>query len=155
MIPSITKGQLISKQNCWAITSPKKQTKRTQNTILSAFCSLVSWVHFVCFLGEVSARQFCFEIYWPLVVKFKFTKPLTPCMYNVYPLLHRKGPRVLLASFLYSYFVLNDNYNYAFLQTFSRPVLLCWLKISCLMIVLKFVHYKNPVTRSSFLSKVL
>ena len=33
------KGQLISKQNCGAVTSPKKQTKRTQDSILSTFCS--------------------------------------------------------------------------------------------------------------------
>ena len=53
----ITKGQLISKQNCWVVTSPKNQMKRTQDTILSVFRS---------FLGEVTARQLCFEIYWPL-----------------------------------------------------------------------------------------
>jgi hypothetical protein len=40
------KGQLISKQNCRAVTSPKKGM--------------------FIFLGEVMARQFCFEIYWPL-----------------------------------------------------------------------------------------
>ena len=39
---TVTKGQLISKQNCRAITSPKKQTKRAW---------IVSWVQFVCFLG--------------------------------------------------------------------------------------------------------
>ena len=33
------KGQLISKQNCPALTSPKKRTKPTQDTILSAFRS--------------------------------------------------------------------------------------------------------------------
>ena len=33
------KGQLISKQNCGAVTSPKKWTKRTQNCIGSVFCS--------------------------------------------------------------------------------------------------------------------
>ena len=32
--------QLISKQICRAVTSPKKQTKRTQDSILSAFCSI-------------------------------------------------------------------------------------------------------------------
>ena len=48
------KGQLISKQNCWAVTSPRR---------------IVSWVRFVCFLGEVMALQFCFEIYWPLKSK--------------------------------------------------------------------------------------
>ena len=48
------KGQQISKQNCGAVTSSKKQTKRTQDTILSALCSF--------FLGKVTARQFCFEI---------------------------------------------------------------------------------------------
>ena len=47
-----TKGQLISKQNCVAVTSSKKRTKRTQDTILSAFR----------LLGEVTDRQFCFEI---------------------------------------------------------------------------------------------
>ena len=45
------KGQLISKQNCRAVTSPKKQTKRTQDSILSTFCSFFA------------AQQFCFEIY--------------------------------------------------------------------------------------------
>ena len=30
-------------------------------------------VRFVLFLGEVSARQFCFEIYWPLVVRLHST----------------------------------------------------------------------------------
>ena len=34
-----SKGQLISKQNCRAIAFPKKQTKPTQNSILSAFGS--------------------------------------------------------------------------------------------------------------------
>ena len=29
---SFFKGQLISKQNCRAVTSPKKRTKRTQDT---------------------------------------------------------------------------------------------------------------------------
>ena len=24
-----------------------------------------SWVRFICFLGKITARQFCFEIYWP------------------------------------------------------------------------------------------
>ena len=33
------KGQKILKQNFRGITSPKKQTKRIQDTILSAFCS--------------------------------------------------------------------------------------------------------------------
>ena len=32
------KGHLISTQNCWAVTSPKKGTKCTQNTTLNAFC---------------------------------------------------------------------------------------------------------------------
>ena len=32
---SLTKGQLILKQNCRVITSPKKRTKRTQDTIFS------------------------------------------------------------------------------------------------------------------------
>ena len=31
------KSQLISKKSCQAITSSKKRTKRTQDTILSAF----------------------------------------------------------------------------------------------------------------------
>ena len=35
-----SKGQLISKQNWRAVTSPKKLTKRTQDTILSAFRSV-------------------------------------------------------------------------------------------------------------------
>ena len=45
----ITKGQYISKQNCPAVTSPKKRTKRTQNTILSAFRSFFgrSYVFFI------------------------------------------------------------------------------------------------------------
>ena len=34
-----SKGQLISKQNCRAIAFPKKQSKPTQNSILSAFGS--------------------------------------------------------------------------------------------------------------------
>ena len=38
----------MSKKNCWAVTSPKKRTR---------------WVRFVRFLGEFTARQFCFEIY--------------------------------------------------------------------------------------------
>ena len=33
------KGQLILKQNCRAVTSPKKQMKCTQDSILSVFCS--------------------------------------------------------------------------------------------------------------------
>ena len=49
----IFKGQLILKQNCRAITSPKKR-------------AILSWVRFFHFLGEVTARQLCFEIYWPL-----------------------------------------------------------------------------------------
>ena len=39
------KGQLISKHNCQAITTSKKRPKPTR------------------FLEEVTARQFCFEIY--------------------------------------------------------------------------------------------
>ena len=52
---------LTSKQNCWAVTSPKKRVKCTQDTI---------WVCLVCFLGELTARQFCFDIYWPLDCDF-------------------------------------------------------------------------------------
>ena len=37
--------------------------------------SIVSWVRFVHFLGEVTARQFCFEIYWPLFTKRKENLP--------------------------------------------------------------------------------
>ena len=33
------KGQLISKQNCRAVTSPKKRMKHAQESILSAFRS--------------------------------------------------------------------------------------------------------------------
>ena len=35
---------------------------------------IVSWVRFVCFLGEVTARQLCFEINWPLVVNWSWWK---------------------------------------------------------------------------------
>ena len=59
-IPCLLK---ILKQHCRAVTSPKKQVKRTQDTIL---------VRFVHFLGEVTAQQFCFEIYWPLVIVASF-----------------------------------------------------------------------------------
>ena len=52
------KGQLISKQNCRAVTSPKKRT--------SCASFLLRIVSYVRFLGEVTARQFCFEINWPL-----------------------------------------------------------------------------------------
>ena len=37
-ISSEAKGQLISKQNCRAVTSYKKRTEPTQDNILSAFC---------------------------------------------------------------------------------------------------------------------
>ena len=33
-IVSVPNGQLISKQNFWAVTSPKKQTNHTQDIIL-------------------------------------------------------------------------------------------------------------------------
>ena len=36
-LKSYSKGQLISKQNSRAVTSPKKQTKRTEDSILSVF----------------------------------------------------------------------------------------------------------------------
>ena len=49
-----SKGQLMLKKNCL----PKKE----QNAL-----KIVSWVPSACcFLGEVMARQFRFEIYWPL-----------------------------------------------------------------------------------------
>ena len=35
-----SKGQFISKQNCRVVTSPKKQMKCTQDTILSGFHSV-------------------------------------------------------------------------------------------------------------------
>ena len=35
---------------------------------------IVSWVHFVCFLGEVMARQFCFKINWPLGTKIRIIR---------------------------------------------------------------------------------
>ena len=60
-IPCLSKGQLISKQNFWAITSSKNERNALR---------IVSWVRFVCFLEEVMARQFCFEIYWPLAFLF-------------------------------------------------------------------------------------
>ena len=69
----------ISKQNCWAVTSPKKGMDefvflswRLGNTWNLNF-DFKFWVFpshqdrktnsFVCFLGEVTAQQFCFEIY--------------------------------------------------------------------------------------------
>ena len=61
LLKSGTKGQLSSKQNRRAVTSPKEGKKCTQDTI---------WVCLVCFLGELTARQFCFEIYWPLDCDF-------------------------------------------------------------------------------------
>ena len=57
----LSKGQLISKQNCRTLNSSKKQTKRTQDTILSAFYPQYSG--FIRFLEEVLAGQFRFEIY--------------------------------------------------------------------------------------------
>ena len=47
LTPLNGKGQLISKQNCWVVTFPKKRMKRTQDR-------------------EVTTRQFSFEIYWPI-----------------------------------------------------------------------------------------
>ena len=58
----LRKGQLISKQNCQAVTSPKKQTKLI---ILNIFSTQDSELR--SFLGVVIAWQFCFEINWPLV----------------------------------------------------------------------------------------
>ena len=46
-----SKGQQISKQNCPAVTSPKKRTQDSTDR-----------VRFVRFLGEVIPQQFCFEI---------------------------------------------------------------------------------------------
>ena len=69
---------MISKQNCRAVTSPKNKRMNlffypddseiletwNPNSSISEDRKIDS---FVCFLGEVSAQQFCFEIYWPLV----------------------------------------------------------------------------------------
>ena len=33
-------------------------------------CQVGKTNSFVCFMGEVTARQFCFEIYWPLILNF-------------------------------------------------------------------------------------
>ena len=78
----ISKGQQISKQNCQAVTSPKNQWR---NLFFYPDCpeiheTLKSKFKFQVFLsrqnrktnlsvhvlGEVTAWQFCFEIYWPL-----------------------------------------------------------------------------------------
>ena len=61
-----SKGQLISKKNCRAVTSPKNE--RNVLRIEMHFFRILSWAHFVCVLGEVTAQQFCLEIYWPLGV---------------------------------------------------------------------------------------
>ena len=55
-----TKGQLILKQNCRVITSPKKQTNEFGFSILTTLKYLKL---------SISTRldNFCFEIYWPLV----------------------------------------------------------------------------------------
>ena len=55
-----TKGQLISKTNCQAEDSSKKQTNGFVITSMRRV--------FVCFLGESSARKKRFEIIWPLIV---------------------------------------------------------------------------------------
>ena len=46
-----SKGQQISKQNCPAVTSPKKRTQDSTDR-----------VRFVRFLREDIPQQFCFEI---------------------------------------------------------------------------------------------
>ena len=64
----------------------------------------------VYFLGEVSARQFCFKIYWPLEIheNFKFLPVLNNTNINFVtvffkPLIHR---RPFLASFLHDFHTL-------------------------------------------------
>ena len=77
-----SKGQYISKQNCRAVTSPKKRTNefvflswRLGNTwnLKSKFKFQIfpssqnrKTNAFICFSGEITARQFRFKIYWPL-----------------------------------------------------------------------------------------
>ena len=70
------------KQNCRAITSPKKQTNEF---VLLSWWLRNTWnlklkfkfqvfpdrqdrkrIFVFCFLGEVMVRQFCFKVYWPL-----------------------------------------------------------------------------------------
>ena len=78
---TISKDQQISKQNCWFVISPKKEQwicfsiltvrKYLKLEIEIKFqvfpdCQDRKTNSFVCFLGEITARQFCFEIYWPL-----------------------------------------------------------------------------------------
>ena len=77
---SPTNDQYILKQNCWAVISPKIERTNLifypdSPEILETWNPNSSFKHCqdrktnssVCFLGEVTARQFCFEIYWPLV----------------------------------------------------------------------------------------
>ena len=52
------------KKICRAVTSPKK---RTNEFVFLSWRLGNTWnLNFDFDLGEVSARQFCFEIYWPL-----------------------------------------------------------------------------------------
>ena len=78
-----TKGQEISKQNCRAVTSPKNKRMNLffypdDSELLKTWNRNSSFKYFwafriekqIClfiFLGEVMARQFCLEIYWPLL----------------------------------------------------------------------------------------
>ena len=94
MVFRFIKGQLILKAIYGLLTSPKKRTNesvflswRLGNTWNLNFDfkfqvlpsrqdrKTSSLVHF---LGEVKARQFCFEIYWPLVTNWK-TLAITLC----------------------------------------------------------------------------
>ena len=58
----IRKGQLISTQDCRAITSPKKE--RWISTSKLEIQRL--------FFGRILARQFCFETNWPLEKKIRY-----------------------------------------------------------------------------------
>ena len=52
----VTKGQYISKADYGVVDSPKKQTKRTQDSILSAFRSFFGRIHdaLICFRDLVT-----------------------------------------------------------------------------------------------------
>ena len=78
MMYQSSKGQYILKQNCRAVTSPRKRTNlvflssRLGNTCNLNFdfkfqvlpsCQDKKTNSFVRFLGEVMTRQFCFKIY--------------------------------------------------------------------------------------------
>ena len=55
------KGELILEQNCLAVTSPKKRTKHTQDSILTAFRS---------FFGRSYGLTILFEFNWLLIKDF-------------------------------------------------------------------------------------